>query len=94
MYKIKTTPTFDNDLRKLDRQIAKRIIKKIEWLAENPEVLGSSMKYMPKDLKGLQKYRIGDWRILFWVDFQKKEVTLYGVEHRGKVYKRLRRKNF
>lgn len=31
------------------------------------------MKYLPKDLEGLQKYRIGDWRILFWVDHKKKE---------------------
>jgi len=52
------------------------------------------MKYMPKELEGLQKYRVGDWRFLFWVDHPKKEITLYGVEHRSRAYKRLKRKNF
>jgi len=90
MYQIKTTPTFDKDLKKLDRQIAKRIIKKIEFLAKNPKLLRYPIKYLPKDLEGLQKYRIGDWRILFWVDHKKKEIILYGVEHRKSIYKRFK----
>lgn len=91
MYQIKTTPTFDKDLKKLNRQIAKRIIEKIEWVAENPEAPGSLMRYMPKELKGLRKYRIGDWRVLFWLDSQNKEIILYGVEHRKNVYKRFKK---
>ena len=88
MYQIKTTPTFDKDIKKLDRQIAKRIIKKIELLAKNPKLLRYSVKYLPKDLEGLQKYRIGDWRILFWIDHKKKEIILYGVDHRKLIYKK------
>lgn len=94
MYKIETAPTFDRDLKKLDRQVAKRIIEKMEWLAEHPELLPPPMKYMPKELEGLQKYRVGDWRVLFWTDHQKKEIALYGVEHRGRAYKKLKRKGF
>lgn len=91
MYQIKTTPTFDKDIKKLDRQVAKRIIEKIEYLANHPELLRFPVKYLPKHLEGLQKYRIGDWRILFWLDYQKKEITLYGVEHRGVVYKKFKK---
>jgi len=91
MYQIKTTPTFDKDIKKLDRRIAERIIDKIEWLGEYPELLRSSMKHLPKDLEGLQKYRVGDWRVLFWVNHQKKEITLYGVDHRGRIYKKLKK---
>lgn len=91
MYQIKTTPTFDKDLKKLDRQVAKRIIKKIELLAKNPKLLRYQVKYLPEDLAGLEKYRIGDWRILFWVDHKKKEIALYGVEHRKSIYKRFYR---
>jgi mRNA-degrading endonuclease RelE of RelBE toxin-antitoxin system len=40
-------------------------------------------------LQGLQKYRIGDWRVLFWVDHQRQAITLYTVEHRSRIYKRL-----
>jgi len=45
---------------------------------------------MPDDLSGLQKYRIGDWRVLFWVDDSKKEITLYSVKHRKEIYKKLK----
>ena len=88
MYQIKITSTFDKDFKKLDRQVTKRIIKKIELLAKNPELLRYPVKYLPKDLDGLQKYRVGDWRILFWVDHKNKEIILYGVEHRKSIYKR------
>lgn len=88
MYQIKTTPTFDKDIKNLDRYIADRVIEKIEWLAERPELFRMPMRYLPKNLEGLQKYRIGDWRILFWINHQKKIITLYGVEHRRSVYKR------
>lgn len=91
MYQIRTTPTFDADMKKLDRPVGKRILEKIEQLAEKPELLKYSLKYMPDDLVNLQKYRVGDWRVLFWADRQKKEITLYGVEHRSKAYKRFRK---
>lgn len=88
MYKIKFTPTFEEDLKKLDRHIAKRIIEKIDWLAKNPKALGAPVKYLPKTLKGLRKYRVGDWRILFWLDQRNKMIILYGAEHRGSIYER------
>lgn len=91
MYRIETTPTFEEDIKKLDRQVAKQVIEKMEYLAEHPEFLRFKVKYLPKHLRGLQKYRVGDWRVLFWVDHQKKEITLYGVDHRGTIYKRFRR---
>lgn len=88
MYRIKTTSTFDRDIKKLDHQIAKRIIAKIELLAINPQKLTAFVKHLPKDLRGLRKYRIGDWRILFWLDHKRREIVLYGVDHRRSVYKK------
>jgi mRNA interferase RelE/StbE len=88
MYKVKITPTFESDVKRLDKSVAKRIIDKIEFLAENPELLKNYLKYMPEDLEGLQKYRVGDWRVLLWADHKKQEITLYGVDHRKKIYKK------
>ena len=89
MYSISYTPNFKQDLKRLDRQIAKRIIAKIEWLAEQSGQHGEPLHNMPGHLRGLQKYRVGDWRILFWVNENKMEIILYGVEHRNSVYKNL-----
>lgn len=91
MYQLQTTQTFDRDIKKLDSTIAKRIVAKIEFLAEHPELLSHSLAYMPKDLDGLQKYRIGDWRVLLWVDHNQKMITLYGVDDRGHVYRKIKR---
>lgn len=86
MYRIATTPQFDADLKRLDRDIATRVVKKLEWLSHHPETLKFPLKHPPKDLKGIQKYRIGDYRILLWVDHKERQITLYGVEHRRSVY--------
>ena len=87
MYRIEFTPTFEKDFKALDKSIAKRIVRKLEWLQEHPESLRYPLKYMPQDLKNLHKYRVGDFRILFWLNHNHKLITLYGVEHRRSVYK-------
>ena len=91
MFQVFTTPTFDNDIKRLNREVAKRIIAKIEQIAQKPQLLKGYLGYMPKDLAHLQKYRIGDWRVLFWVDKKKQRIVLYGVDHRSRVYKRIRK---
>ncbi|OGF50813.1 MAG: hypothetical protein A2231_04140 [Candidatus Firestonebacteria bacterium RIFOXYA2_FULL_40_8] len=89
MYKIEYTPTFEKDLDALDKSIIKRIFTKIEWLQLHPETLRFPLKYMPQELKNLNKYRIGDYRVLLWINHGQKVITLYGVEHRRSVYKNL-----
>lgn len=39
MYRIETTRQFDEDLGKLDRAVAQRVIHKVEWLARHPETI-------------------------------------------------------
>jgi len=65
MYRLETTPDFERDLKTLERDIAQRISKKLEWLSQNPEALRFPLKHAPKDLKGIQKYRVGDYRVFF-----------------------------
>lgn len=88
-YRLLTTPTFDRAFRRLDPPIAKQIANKLTWLSLHPEQLGQTVRHLPADLHGLQKYRIGDWRALFWVDHVHQTITLYTVEHRSTIYRRL-----
>jgi len=39
MYRLETTPDFDKDLKAIERDVANRISKKLEWLSKNPESL-------------------------------------------------------
>lgn len=90
MYRIETTPEFDQDLGSLDRAVTRRVIRKVEWLAEHPEALRFPLRQLPEDLKGLHKYRVGDYRVLLWVDHEAQVLTLYGVRHRREAYDQLR----
>ena len=63
MYRLEITPDFEKDFKSLEKDVANRVTKKLEWLAQNPETLRFPLKHAPTDLKGLQKYRIGDLHI-------------------------------
>lgn len=91
MYRVRKTPSFNKDFQKLDASIAQRIVEKINYLADNP-ALAKKVKYLPADITDLMKYRVGDWRILLWIDHTQKEIILYAIDHRGSVYKKLRKK--
>lgn len=69
--------------------MAPRVLRKVEWLAEHPESLRFPLRHLPEALKGLHKYRVGDYRVLLWVDHEARVLTLYGVRHRDEVYGRL-----
>ena len=90
MYELRATASFEKDIARLDRTVAKRILAKCEFLAINPKTIRSGLKYLPRELSGLSKCRVGDWRILFWVDHENTAINLVGVEHRREVYRRLR----
>lgn len=47
------------------------------------------MKHLPRDLVGVRKYRVGDYRVFFWLTPSRRILTLYGVEHRRSAYRDL-----
>jgi len=63
-YQLHATPTFDKAFKRLDASVARDVGKKLVWLSAHPEVLRHSLRYLPGDLHGLQKYRVGDWRVV------------------------------
>lgn len=91
-YRVRPLPSFERNLGKLHKQAVKRVLEKIDRLAENQELMKGPMGNMPKDLAGLHKVRVGDWRVFFWVDHERKELVLYGVDRRDYVYKKLFRR--
>ncbi|MGH9431574.1 MAG: type II toxin-antitoxin system RelE family toxin [Terriglobia bacterium] len=88
-YQLATTPTFERAFRKLNAPIAQPVMKKLKWLSAHPEVIAEPLHSLPATLSGLYKYRIGDYRVLFWIDHSRRVITLYTVKHRSVVYKNL-----
>lgn len=88
MLKIVYTKIFEKDLSRLEAAVTKRIILKISELGFGSHNF-QSLGYSPKGMEKLCKLRVGDYRVLFWVDNKEKIATLYSVEHRNKIYKKL-----
>ena len=88
-YRLEVTPEFERDLARLDDQTRDRILTKVEWLAAHPEAIPAPLKHMPRDLVGLRKCRVSDYRVFFWLTPSRGILTLYGVEHRRSAYRDL-----
>jgi len=71
------------DLEKLDKPVARRILKKVTWFSKNfqsivPEPLAGA-------LKGTFKLRVGDWRAVYTIEGG--IVVIQSVGHRGGIYR-------
>jgi mRNA interferase RelE/StbE len=92
MYKITFLPTAQESFRKLDPSTQRRIAQKIDWLSENADkIIHHPLKSFPNDLRGLCRMRIGDYRIIYWVYDEIKQIKIYEIEHRGKDYRSVRK---
>ena len=70
-------------LKKSDKQLAARIIEKIELLKDNP-VIHDSKKVIGEDQTF--RIRIGDHRVLYEVDWSNKTILIDKIDKRSKVY--------
>jgi mRNA interferase RelE/StbE len=89
VYRVKTTPSFERDFRRLDPAVARRVMRKIDHLAAHPELVSQPLRNPPPDLARLHKYRVGDYRVLLWVDHRNQVITLHAVAHRSEIYRDL-----
>lgn len=84
MVRVEITGDAERDLEQLDKQIAKRIYKRLKWLAENFE------RMTPEPLSGpladLYKFRVGDYRVLYEILREDQALLIYRVRHRREVY--------
>jgi mRNA interferase RelE/StbE len=74
------------DLRKLDVQAQRQILRYLrERIAtdEDPRRFGHALA---RDLKGLWRYRVGDFRIVASIEDERFVVLVVAVGHRREVY--------
>ncbi len=85
MYSILFLDEAIRDINKLDRSVAKRIGRKLHWLAENAE--SAEPIWLRGDLAGLAKLREGNYRIIYELREDEK-ILIHFIGHRSEVYKR------
>lgn len=86
MYKIVVHHRAAKYLKNLPENQKTRIKKKMNQLANDPfEFRG--VKAMMGEWEGYRRIRIGDFRIIFWIDREKQTIYIDFIGARGDVYK-------
>lgn len=85
VWKIEYTQTAKSQLKKLDRQIAKRILDYMDDLSllTEPHQRG---KALTGQLGGLWRYRMGDYRVICEIKNQLLSILVIQLGHRKDIY--------
>ena len=72
-------------IRKLDKETARRILTYLEEVStlEDPTTRGAGLF---RNLSGLWKYRVGDYRVICDIQMESISVLVVEVGHRSDVY--------
>ena len=83
MVPIEWTQDAIRDIEKLDPPVGQRILRKISWLSNNFQAI--TPEPLSGEFKGMYKFRIGDWRVLYTIEEQ--TLVIQFVGHRRQIYK-------
>lgn len=86
MWNLKFDDGALEDLVLLERQDVLRLKKKIDYFLASPDPLSFARKMVESDV-GEYRWRIGDYRVLFDVDADKKLIFVTAIGHRKDVYR-------
>ena len=84
-YAFRLSPVASDRIRRLDRVVVGRVMKRLAWFSENFE------KMKPEALTGtyagLFKFKIGDYRIIYSINHEKKTLHVVLFNHRNVAYR-------
>jgi mRNA interferase RelE/StbE len=83
-YILELTSEAKEDLRKIDKTNASRIVKKLLWLAENAENVNHDA--LTGQWTGYYRWRIGDYRAIYELDHKGRILLVAVIGHRREVY--------
>jgi mRNA interferase RelE/StbE len=88
-WRVELADSAAKQLRKLDPQIAKRILTFLRdrvALLDDPRSIGEALR--GKELGDFWKYRVGDWRIIVDLDDGMMLITVVRIGNRREIYRR------
>ena len=83
-YHIEWKSSAERELRRIHSEFVRRIVEAAESLADDPFPVGHR-----KLVGGAASYRVrvGDYRIVYQVDVQRRVVEVYHIRHRKDAYR-------
>ncbi len=85
MYRIELLDAAIRDLASLDKPVARRIAKRLQWLAENFERIQRIS--LRGEFSDFYKFRVGDYRVLYRVLEDEKCIQVHAIGHRSQIYR-------
>jgi len=85
-YRVELRPEAAEDLHHLYKAIAQRVLKRLRWLSENFE--GLTPEPLTAEWKGLFKFRLGSYRIIYTVNQDEQVITVHLIGHCKDIYKK------
>ncbi len=82
---LRIRPAARRQIKKLDRSIQARVIRRLEQLAEDPRPPGTT-KLTAQD--NLFRIRDGDYRIIYQIQDEALIILIAKIAHRGEAYRR------
>jgi len=83
-FRLDFKPSVEKDFRSISKGMALRVWAKIEALASDPLPPGS-IKLSGSE--SLHRIRVGDYRVVYSVDVESREILAHYVRHRGEAYR-------
>ena len=86
MYRVHLLDAASKDLARLDKPVARRIVERVHWLAENLE--DTTLEALTGELDGLFKLRIGDYRVVYELIHNEQLIMIHAIGHRREIYRK------
>jgi mRNA interferase RelE/StbE len=86
MYQIRIQDSAARELAQLDKQVARRLVKRIRWLAANVEAVKPDA--LTGDLAGFYKLRVGDYRVAYEILHSEQVIVIHLIGHRREIHRR------
>ncbi len=86
MYKLKYSRKARKFLLRTEKNIANRIIDKIEKISEKP-IIPDTKRI--EGIKGLYRIRVGNFRILYEIDYDNNLIGIVKIDSRSNIYKEM-----
>ena len=77
------------DLAGLDCSLRRRILDRLQWFSENFDYI--SPLPLSNEWRGFFKLRVGDWRVVYTFNTERKVIIVQYIDHRDKIYKKRRK---
>jgi len=83
MYSVRMLEGATQDLQRLAQVVARRIVRRLQWLAENLDRIKPTP--LVGELSGLYKFRAGDCRVIYEILREESLIVVHAIGHRREI---------